>query len=102
MPRDRDLVLPEQPPPVERGRHHEVADDHESDRRGDADPRARDRDREDDVEAHQPAHPEPHRLVERGPDAGEAALPDDQDRDGESIDTSVANASAGTTPTRSP
>ena len=60
-----DLVLAEAAEAVDQRGHDEVAGDDDPDRRGDADPRRRDRDREDDEDAQRAAGPEPDRLVER-------------------------------------
>ena len=63
-PRDRDLVDAEQPEPVDHGAHHELARDQDPDRRRRADPRLRERDREDDRAA--PSARRPTSTAARG------------------------------------
>ena len=60
--RQRDLVDAEEPEAVDHGAHRELPGDHDRDRRGNADPRAGEGDREDDQEPHRGAAPEPDRL----------------------------------------
>ena len=74
-------VTPEPAEPVDCGRDHQVAGDHEPDRRRDPDLRRGECDREDDERAQDPAEPHPQRLVKALLDAREAAASDEQDED---------------------
>ena len=77
-PRDRDPLHPEPAMAVDDGREGELRGDQDCSRRDDADPRSRDRDREDDESAHHAAEQHPLRRAEGVAHAGQRPAGDEQ------------------------